>query len=377
MDKDQLKNELQTNTVKANRCMDSHYTRSVNMLRKMRSPANLRHYKFNSQALQSAIKEYSGGTERASTIDALGADYGRHCWNDAYTYVDDKGNRAVVLCDDMEKYPYEIRLQIPNGGKTDIYVINMTTLSNHENISVKEADCVMSALAGQLESGASIGELMQNFQQYQRSPYPPEVARYVENQQTINKEIQSRVRKLHDTGRYGICICDAPSNDFDPYMQGKYPGQATVSLFQNNREASGNKTDSITESYGVTFQYGKESRDVAEISMTAMREYEMNKSFKNDYWEKMDMETLMSQGYDRENAQRKLNKIAEQILAGKPLKEIFIENRQFLTPKSAQKLKEDMEKTQQQQTPDTYHLRRDSENPQLSAKQKRKQNTYN
>lgn len=361
---------LQEDAEKAHKCMDAHYTRSVNKLRKLRNPETLRGRGFNSQLIKTVTKEYSGGTERVSTVDALGADYGSRGWDDAYSYADDQGNRAVVLCNDMDKYPYEIRLQIPNGGKTDIYVINMTTLSNYENISDKEADHIMWALAGQLESGASIGELMQDFQQYQRSPYPPEIALYVENQQAINREMQNRVRKLHDTDRYGICICDAPSNDFDPYMQGKYPGLPTVSLFQNNREASGNITAEITESYGVTFQYGKESRDVTEIDMTAMRNYEMGKSFKDDYWEKMDIETLMNMGYDRKNAQIKLNKVAEQILSGKPLKEIFIENRQFLTPKSAEKLKKDMER----QRPDTSHLERSPESPVIGMRRKEIQN---
>lgn len=357
----EVREELQEDSEKAYKCMDGHYTRSVNKLRKLRNPENLQAKGFNSQLIRTVTKEYSGGTERVSTVDALGDGYGHRGWDDAYSYADNRGNRALVLCNDMDKYPYEIRLQIPNGGKTDIYVINMTTLGNYENISDKEADHIMYALAGQLESGASIGELMQDLQQYQRSPYPPEIARHVENQQAINKEIQGRVSELKNTDRYGICICDAPSNDFDPYMQGKYPGLPTVSLFQNNREASGNITAEITESYGVTFQYGKESRDVTEIAMTAMRNYEMGKSYKDDYWEKMDIETLMNYGYDRENAQKKLNEVAEQILSGKPLKEIFIANRQFLTPKSAEKLKEDMEKNAQQQKPDTSHLERSPE----------------
>lgn len=365
MERDQLKKSMQNDAVNAKQYADGHHRKSVNVLARHRDPERLQVRNFNSKISRIVGTQHSGGTRRTKKIESLGEALnrgGRDAWDDAYFYEDDKGNKAVVLCNDITKEPYEIRMQIPNGGKTDIYIINTTTLMNHDNVSVDEAGSVMWALAGQLESGASIAELMQDFKKYQRSPYPPEIARQEEEQQVINDEIRNRVLKLKESDRYGICIFDAPSNDFDPYMQGKYQGVPTVSLFQNNRDLSGDMETRTTESYGISFQCAKQSKDVSEIVMTAMRDYESGKSYTSDYHEYMNIETLMEMGYDRENAQRKLNEVAEQVLDGKPLKEIFLNNRQFLTKQSAEKLKADMEKKNKQQKPDTSHIIRRREN---------------
>ncbi len=329
MEKDQLKDAMKNDAVNAKQYADGHHRKSVNVLARHRDPERLQVRNFNSKISRIVGTQHSGGTRRTKKIESLGEALnrgGRDAWDDAYFYEDDKGNKAVVICNDITKEPYEIRMQIPNGGKTDIYIVNTTTLMNHDNVSVDEAGSVMWALAGQLESGASIAELMQDFKKYQRSPYPPEIARQEEEQQTDDRQ------KTDDRA-------DAVEDAVDDEMETR-----------------------ITESYGISFQCAKQSKDVSEIVMTAMRDYESGKSYTSDYHEYMNIETVMEMGYDRENAQIKLNKVAEQVLDGRPLKEIFLANRQFLTKQSAEKLKADMEKKNKQQKPDTSHIIRRREN---------------
>lgn len=272
---------------------------------------------------------------------------GVSAWNESNIYKDDNGYKMTFTRDSMGN-PLSMSIQIPGSSdEMTKYIINQQTLSMYDGINPLEVGRIFSKLEQKVRKGASIEEIAKDFSDYQRSPYSKEELEEINNQKSINSEIKAKYDKLMSKSRFGIHVFETVSENFDKHMQRSAIGAPTLMLSQNNRDLSGRLDDKITLSTQALVSYSEKSKDVSEIRLSTIdyRGGEIYAAPKYD--EVLNIETLMKNGYDRKTAQEKLNEIMQQIYDGKPLKEVFISNKQFLTEKSQKLLAENMEKQQQ------------------------------
>jgi len=319
-------------------------------------------YTLNSRVSQLAKKEYTnGGTTLVKgevTLGSLGKT-GPRAWSEADFYKDNNGYSAVITHESYTKDPYEIHIQIPNGNEKTLFILNTQTMMQHDGANAVEAARAIKKMEQKIKKGASLEEIASDFQSYQRSEYPAEIAKDVAIQKAVNNEIAEKINKMRTSGSYSMCVADTDNSRFDTYMQRNFAGAPILFVAQNTRDLTGDITANIKENYTLSLQYNEKSTDVKEIVISHPN-YEFEQVGFTKYEEILNMETLMQYGYDKENAQRKLNEVAEQLYAGKNLKQLFLDNRQFMTEKSSKLLKEDMAKRAQQQKPDLTKLKNSS-----------------
>ncbi|MBO5038224.1 MAG: hypothetical protein J6C85_02030 [Alphaproteobacteria bacterium] len=294
-------------------------------------------------------REYSNGDTKLVVEGARLNRTGVSQWDTSDIYTDNKGYTMTFTRDSMGN-PLSISIQVPNGSEMTKYVINQQTLSRYDNINPMEANRIFNKTEQKVKKGASIEEIARDFSDYQRSPYSREELKEIDNQKSINEEIKAKYDKLMSKGNFGIHTFETISKDFDKHMQSKAVGAPTIMLSQNDRDVSGRLDDKISFSTLAAVTYSEKSKDVSEIRLSTI-DYRQGISGSPSYDEVLNIETLMKKGYDRDTAQQKLNDVMQQIYDGKPLKEIFISNKQFLTEKSEKLFAQNLEKQRQDRIP--------------------------
>ena len=266
-------------------------------------------------------------------------------WNDEYTFKDNKGWTAKMYLHDIDKQPYEVRLTSPKGQE---YIINYTSLKGNDGVENTSKSLAASAqlksLSYKLQAGnTSVESIAQQYDKYQVKAYPADVQQKVEKQKALNNNIRQKVRKLQQSGNYGMTMCDGVGGEFDSYKQSVYPCGAKVCLTQSGVETTGRENGS----YMIGFDYENGSNNVKAIQIT-----DLGREQAQTYNEYLDIDTLVKKGYSPERAQALMNDIANEALNGKPLKDLFKEKLRHLDEPSQNRVQSQMQQRSEQQKKD-------------------------
>ncbi len=309
------------------------------------------------------LKEQMAKDAKNAKTDAkLVEDYGYIKLSDGWSYITkrykDKQGFEAVITESLESKlldgeGYKIHIKDPQGN---LYIINNISKSIASE-SGKQID--IPSLVEQITSGGSIAEITQRFPETKTRPYPQEFKEKLEKNEELRAKIDNKIEKLKATGKYeGIndIIKNSVFSQVDPY-QFKLLHDVDVCLTQHGKQGP-------YEIYQAGIIYSDKG-DVKYVNLSAPRPSTYSgpkKGEPSSYCELIYMDKLLEMGYDKEQAQSKLNELAQQLLDGKPIKDLFLKNREFLEKDSSELLETDMKNQKMKQNTIVTIKRRGLEN---------------